>query len=231
MKRNHFLRTSFDPNYHHINIDCEQGIKEGRIERSFIEEMRTKPMFEQLYMNKFPPQDAIDTGGYSVLMNEGFLMSRLKSVVPLFGELRMGCDVAGEGSNYSAIVLRGKNGAKKVYKENNPDTMNFVSVILDKFKEFKPNKVYIDKVGIGKPVYDRLLEFPEIADKIVGVMAGETPEDNINFFNKRAEMFWRMKDWLAVSELEGSKSRASIASQRATFFCRFSIFSSSNFLK
>lgn len=204
MKRNHFLKTSFDLNYHHINIDCEQGIKEGRIERSFIEEMRGKPMFEQLYMNKFPKQDAIDSGGYSVLIGEDYLMSHIKPAVPLFGELRMGCDVAGEGSNYSAITLRGKNGAKLIYKEHNPDTMNFVNVILEKNKEFKPTRVYIDKVGIGKPVYDRLLEFPEIHSKITGVQAGEKPEDEINYFNKRAEMFWRLKEWLAVSELEGN---------------------------
>src|SRR3990167_5618666 len=42
MRRNHFLKTSLDPSYHHINIDYEQVILEGRITRDFIEEMRKK---------------------------------------------------------------------------------------------------------------------------------------------------------------------------------------------
>lgn len=72
MRRNHFLKTSLDPSYHHINIDCEQGIKEGRVTREFIEEMRTKPMFSVLYENKFPPQDTIDDSGYSPIYTEDF---------------------------------------------------------------------------------------------------------------------------------------------------------------
>lgn len=202
--RNHFLRSWRDEKYHKIFIDYKQGLLEGRYNQEFIDEARSKPYFDVLFECLFPKADAIDSGGFSSLIGEDYLMNHIKTTVPLFGELRMGCDVAGEGSNYSAITLRGKNGAKMIYKEHNPDTMNFVNVILEKFKEHKPNKVYIDKVGIGKPVYDRLKEFPEISDKIVGVMAGETAEDNINYFNKRAEMFWRLKEWLAVSELEGN---------------------------
>ena len=201
--RNHFLRSWRDETYHKVFIDYKQGLAEGRYNQEFIDEARNKPYFDVLFECLFPQPDAIDAGGFSSLVGEEFLLNRIKLAVPLFGELRMGCDVAGEGSNYSAIILRGKNGAKKIYKEHNPDTMNFVGIILQKFKELKPEMVYIDKVGIGKPVYDRLVEFPEIANKIIGVIAGEKPQDEITYFNKRAEMFWRMKEWLATSELEG----------------------------
>lgn len=203
MRRNHFYKTSLDPAYHHININCYQGIKEGRFTEEFIEEMRNKPMFSMLYENKFPPQDAVDSSGYTPLYMDEDLNSRMVNQLDLFGELRMGCDVAGEGSNYSVIVLRGKNGAKILYKENNPDTMNFVSIIVQNIKIHNPKKVFIDKVGIGKPVYDRLKEIPEVYDRIIGVMAGESATDKENYFNKRAEMFWRQRDWLITSKLEG----------------------------
>ena len=204
MRRNHFHKTSLDPKFHHININYEQGIKEGRISADFIEEMRLKPMFSQLYENKFPPQDAVDSGGYAPLYNDEELKGRMVGTLDLFGELRMGCDVAGEGANYSVITLRGKNGAKILYKEHTPDTMAFVGKIVENFRRYQPRKIYIDKVGIGKPVYDRLKELPELYERVVGVMAGETPDDKENFFNKRAEMFWRQRDWLITSKLEGS---------------------------
>lgn len=207
MRRNHFHKTSLDPKYHHINIDCYRGLKEGRISQDFIDEMKSKPMFSMLYENKFPSQDAVDSAGYAPLYFDTELQSKIKIEVDLFGELRMGCDVAGEGANYSVITLRGKNGAKILYREHTPDTMAFVSAIVDNFNEYNPSKIYIDKVGIGKPVYDRLLELPEMYDDgeclVVGVMAGEQAEDTENFFNKRAEMFWRQREWLQTSYLEG----------------------------
>lgn len=207
MRRNHFYKTSLDPNYHHINIDCHKGVEEGRITNNFIEEMRSKPMFSMLYENKFPPQDAVDSSGYAPLYSDTELQGKIKSSIDLFGELRMGCDVAGEGANYSVITLRGRNGAKVLYRENNPDTMNFVGVIAQMYAKYKPRKIYIDKVGIGKPVFDRLQELPEMVNNdgrvVVGVMAGEQAEDKDNFFNKRAEMFWRQREWLQTSNLEG----------------------------
>lgn len=209
MRRNHFFKASLDAKYHHINIDCHQGIKEGRITENFINEMKTKPMFSMLYENKFPAQDAVDSGGYTPLYLDTELQGKIKSKVDLFGELRMGCDVAGEGSNYSVITLRGKNGAKILYKEHTPDTMAFVGEIIKQNRLWQPKKIYIDKVGIGKPVYDRLHELPELWDnetstsKVIGVMAGESSSDKENFFNKRAEMFWRQRDWLQTSQLEG----------------------------
>lgn len=202
MRRNHFLKSSLDPNYYHINIDYKQGIREGRILSEFVEEMRGKPMFEQLYENKFPPQDMIDPSGFSPLYTEDFLAPRIDKEVEIFGEERMGVDIAGEGSHYSVIVLRGHNGAKILYKENNPDTMNFTGVIVEMWKKTPNAFLYIDKIGIGKGVYDRLCEMPDLEGKVIGVQAGESP-DSEEFFNKRAEMFWRQKEWLETAILEG----------------------------
>lgn len=207
MRRNHFYRTSLDPKYHHINIDYTRGIKEGRITSAFVEEMRAKPMFSMLYENKFPAQDAIDSSGYGPLYSDTELQDKIKPSIELFGELKMGCDVAGEGANYSVITLRGHNGARIIYRENNPDTMSFVAKIVEMYKLHKPRRIYIDKVGIGKPVVDRLLELPEMYNNdgcvVVGVMAGEAAEDKDNYFNKRAEMFWRQREWMQTSVLEG----------------------------
>lgn len=203
--RNHFLKSFRDEKYHKVFIDYHQGLQEGRYNQEFIEEAKTKPYFDVLYECKFPKADAIDASGFSVLIGEDFLFSKMRDIVPMVGSIRWGIDVAGEGSNYSTIIERGRSGGKILYKENNPDTMNFVGVIIEKFKEskHKPNRIYVDKVGIGKPVFDRLKEFREVADLIVGVSAGDSAQDSDMFFNCRAEMFWRVKEWLGIGELEG----------------------------
>ncbi len=208
MRRNHFHKASLDPKYHHINIDCYQGLEEGRITQTFIDEMKPKPMFEQLYENKFPAQDAVDASGFAPLYSDTELENRIVDELQLFGELRMGCDVAGEGSNQSVITLRGKNGAKILFKEHTPDTMAFVSAIVDAYRANMPDRIYIDKVGIGKPVYDRLRELPEMYYEdgeciVVGVAAGEQADDKDEFFNKRAEMYWRQREWLQSAKLIG----------------------------
>lgn len=203
--RNHFLKSFRDDKYHKVFIDYQQGLKEGRYNEEFISEARSKPYFDVLYECKFPKADAIDASGYSTLIGEDFLFAKMRDVVPMVGTLRWGIDVAGEGSNYSTIIERGRSGARILYKENNPDTMNFVGIIAQMFKDSvnKPIRIYVDKVGIGKPVFDRLKEFREMAHLMVGVSAGESAQDNLNFFNSRAEMFWRLKEWLGIGDLEG----------------------------
>jgi len=205
MRRNHFFKSSLDPLYHHINITYETGLREGRISKEFIDEMRSKPMFEQLYNNQFPPQDAIDTEGYSPMFTEDFIKERNNFDGEIFGELKLGVDVAGEGSNYSTITLRGRNAAELLYKEHTSDTMGFVTTIIQASREYPTAKIYIDKVGIGKPVYDRCREIPEIAEKIIGVMAGESADNKEEFTNKRAEMYWRMREWLQTAKLVGNE--------------------------
>jgi hypothetical protein len=82
--------------------------------------------------------------------------------------------------------------------------MNFVGVIVDFSRRYPHSRIYVDKVGIGKGVYDRLNEIPELEGRVIGVMGGEQAEQFDEFFNKRAEMFWRQKEWLNVGVLEGS---------------------------
>lgn len=203
--RNHFLKSWKNSIYFKVFIDYKQAILEGRYNEEFIAEARKKPKFDILFACEFPAADALDQSGYSLLFTEEHIRRRIRKEVSIFGLTRWGIDIAGDGSNFSTIIERGKNGAQILYKEHNPDTMNFCNVILDMYKnaEIKPEKIYVDKVGIGKGPHDRLKEFPELKDIIIGVAAGQPADDTSIFFNKRAEMYWRIKEWLAQAHLLG----------------------------
>ena len=205
-RRNHFYRTSRDSNYHHLLIDWEQGVREGRITADFINEMKKEAMFPILYECKFPPADAIDSRGYSPLLVEQDLDRAYLEDVQLFGELRLGCDVAGGGSNYSVVVLRGDNGAKILYREQLSDTMTLVGIILRFIADYKikPENVFIDKIGVGKGAYDRL---NEQMPGVVAVNVGERPEDEEDFTNLRSQAYWRMSEWVK----SGGKIKKDIA--------------------
>jgi len=65
--------------------------------------------------------------------------------------------------------------------------------VADAIREFRPAAVFVDGVGVGAGVVDRLrmLQFD-----IIEVNAGVKPDDEATYFNKRAEMWDRMRIWL-----------------------------------
>jgi hypothetical protein len=202
INRNHFQKASKDPTYHHILVDYKQGVAEGRQTLAFFEEMRGKmrpDMFSMLYECKFPDAEMIDTEGYSPLITENQLMGAYVELT-LFGDLRMGVDVAGGGDNYSTITIRGENGAKNLWRERTEDTM----VLVSKIKEFaEANKIaiddehiFIDKTGAGMGLCNRM---SELYGGNFGIFAGSSPENKeveTNYINLRAQMYWRLADWM-----------------------------------
>lgn len=201
--RNHFYETHRDPNYHLIWIDYRQGLREGRFTPEFIEEMRKKPAFDVLYEVKFPPEGAADTKGWVPLLSREQIKQAMVKGVQGFGINKLGIDVAGGGRNYSVIVQRFANVAKKVYKSPTTDTMEIVEEIIrrKRAENIRPRDIFIDKIGVGQGAYDLLnREIPGVH----GVKVSESPPDDISkeeFVNLRAYLFWKVREWI----LKGGK--------------------------
>lgn len=199
--RNHFLRTWESGLYHRIFIDYNRAIDEGRYSKEYLEEMKKEALFDILYECKFPPPGRMDIRGWIPLLSvEDVKRSFSDDQVP-FGKLKLGNDVAGGGRNYSVSVMRGYNMAKKLYKEHEPDTMVYAGEIVKMVQKDHINykeDVYTDGVGVGKGCTDRLRQLFGVS---TAISAGEEPADKKRFFNKRAEMYWRLRSWL----LQGGK--------------------------
>lgn len=197
--RNHFLKDFRSTNFHKLNADYLLGLSEGRITTDFIKEAKEKPHFDILYENKFPKADAIDMQGYSSLVIEEDIDRAYLEDIDLFGELRLGVDVAGGGKNYSVIVLKGNNGAKILLRESISDTMSLVGIVLRFMAEYKVlmDNVFIDTVGIGRGAYDRLCEVKRLDNTVPNaVNFGEKASDEENFTNLRAECYWNTAEWI-----------------------------------
>lgn len=194
--RNHFYKSSIDPLYHKIRIDYHQGLKEGRYTEAFIEEARKKPHFNILYGNEFPPEDTTDEEGWTILFPSTLLEKAQNPDVVMYGEKRLGVDVAEGGGDKNAEVLRGANRARVVKEFVSADTMSTVGIVINDFKELGvfDHNVFWDSLGVGKGGYDRLTEqlyrpFP--------VKFSEMANDDTQFANQRAECFWLGYKWLS----------------------------------
>jgi hypothetical protein len=193
--RGHFLKTWVGEKYHRIFIDYKRGLDEGRFTPEFIEEMRGEAMFNVLYDCLFPESGEIDLKGWLPLLTENEVERAFVDEEVPFGEGRLGCDVAGGGRNFSVMVHRSYNLARKVYKKDEPDTMLFTGNVLHFASNLRirPENIFVDKVGIGKGAFDRLREQ---RDYIVGVGGADEPVDKSRFINLRAEMYWRAREWI-----------------------------------
>lgn len=102
----------------------------------------------------------------------------------------MGVDVARFGENSSVICMR---QGRKVFPMDvlpKQDLMQTAHYIAERIRKERPLQVFVDGSGIGAGVVDRLrqLNFP-----IVDVNGGNQSL-NSRFLNKRAEMWWEMKE-------------------------------------
>jgi hypothetical protein len=194
-KRNHFLKSSKDPNYAHIDIGYEQAVREGRITQEFIDEAKKKPFFEILYNNKFPPADSVDDKGWSNLITDSELDVATDTVDNWFGVKSLGVDVARGGGNFNVWVLRSANYAKILARNEDNDLMSVVGTTLRLAEDngVEMENVFVDDTGVGAGVTDRLREQDHYINPVTLAEKAEAEE---KFKNKRAENYWKLKEWL-----------------------------------
>lgn len=104
----------------------------------------------------------------------------------------MGVDVARFGENSSVVVVR--QGRKLLSMNVMPKQglMETAAEVAAEIKRVRPIQVFVDGSGIGAGVVDRLRQ---LNFQVVDVNGGNSSM-NPRFLNKRAEMWWGMKEWV-----------------------------------
>lgn len=75
-------------------------------------------------------------------------------------------------------------------------TMDAASMIVADIREHKADTVFIDEVGVGGGVVDRLIQ---LGYNVIGVNSSASPSDPKKYVNKRVEMWGDMAEWLRGS--------------------------------
>lgn len=110
------------------------------------------------------------------------------------GAVVMGVDPARQGKDATGVVVR--QGRKVLYvgRWRIPDTMGVAGRVARLINEYKPDAVFVDAIGVGAGVYDRLRElgFDNVQQALVSARAERVEA----YVNKRAEMWAHMAHWL-----------------------------------
>jgi hypothetical protein len=105
----------------------------------------------------------------------------------------LGVDVARFGDDRSAVAIRHGDALTKLISWKGLDTMQTASKVVEIAEEYNPDHIFVDGVGVGGGVVDRL---KQLGKRAVDVNAGGRATDDDRYYNKRAECWGRMRDWL-----------------------------------
>ena len=109
----------------------------------------------------------------------------------------MGIDVARHGDDQSVITQR---QGLKVWPQERlriADLALLGDKVMERIVEWKPDAVFIDVTGLGWGLHDYLRrKLGERGTILYPIQVGEKAIDERKHYNRRAEIWWRMRDWL-----------------------------------
>jgi len=194
--RNHFLRSYHNDDYHKVFVDWQRAVKEGRLQKEFVEEMRKEAFFDVLYECKFPKEEDVDIDGWSILLTEDDVTNAFRTEDPnSYGTPRLGVDIARSGGNFNVWVLRTNNFAQILGKSTTNNLMDVIGTTKDLASRYNitEENIFIDATGIGAGVYDR---FRETGWNVRGINMAESAVNRDKYINIRAEAFFRLREWI-----------------------------------
>jgi hypothetical protein len=109
-----------------------------------------------------------------------------------------GVDVARYGSNQSEICIRQGRKVFPIIRVPKGDLMMQAQFVADHIKKERPNLTNVDGSGMGAGMVDRLRQ---LGFQVMDVNGGNS-SINPRFLNKRAEMYWEMKEYIELGECE-----------------------------
>jgi hypothetical protein len=110
----------------------------------------------------------------------------------------IGIDPARSGLDSTVIAVRQGRDLIAIKRYQNQDTMQTVGAVIEAIEEYKPVLTVIDEGGLGYGILDRL---NEQRYKVRGVNFGWKSKLPVVYFNKRAELWGAMRDWVKTASL------------------------------
>lgn len=103
----------------------------------------------------------------------------------------------GRGGDPSGFVERQANAIVEARELNYTDLMNLIGWVHQRYTKippmYQPTAIYVDSIGLGAGVADRLLE---LELPVVHVNVAEASSMSDRFVNLRAELWYAAREWL-----------------------------------
>lgn len=130
----------------------------------------------------------------NVFINARYVALARKQRVDSDSRLIIGVDVAIGDNDKTAIIRRKGRVAYNLETFKNLNTMEIAGLLKNIIARENPYRVYIDCIGVGAGVVDRLREMG--FSFVEGINVARTADQKDKFANVRAELWSEMRDWL-----------------------------------
>ena len=186
--------------WHCITVSCEEG---DYVDPKFIDEMAAKygaesNVFRVRVLGEFPTQSD------DVLLPLHLVEEAVTRDVEAGPTTPVvwGLDVARFGGDRSALAKRQGNVLIEPIKTwQNKDLMELAGIVLSEYDAVpyskRPTAIYIDAIGLGAGLADRLRELDMPA---VAVSVSETASLKDRFNRLRDELFWSCREWFEARD-------------------------------
>ena len=183
-----------------ITVSCEEG---EYVDPKFIDEMADKyggdsNVFKVRVLGEFPTQSD------DVLLPLHLIEDAVTRDVEAGPTTPVvwGLDVARFGGDRSALAKRQGNVLIEPIKTwQNKDLMELAGIVLSEYDavpySMRPQAIYIDAIGLGAGLADRLRELDMPA---VAVSVSETASLKDRFNRLRDELFWGAREWFEARD-------------------------------
>lgn len=152
------------------------------------------------FMEEYPatPQEAFQAEKRETLIKVADVVAARRYVFPepAYGPLVLGVDPARFGGDRTAMVWRRGREVVRVQTKQNLSTMQIVGLIVKAIKEDKVRRVFVDVIGLGAGIVDRLWEMG-YNRQVVAVNVANVATEPQRFHRLRDELWCRLRDWLA----------------------------------
>lgn len=162
------------------------------VDRKRIEWTELSPLWVSKILGKFP-EDAED----GVIPYSWATRARRHEVVPE-GDVECGLDVSAGAADRTVMwARRGQRALKKWVWRGYTDPKDLAELIVPALVECHATSVKVDSIGVGWGVggiLDVMSDNGLHACTVVPVNVSERAEDDEHFYNKRAEIWWDMRE-------------------------------------
>lgn len=129
----------------------------------------------------------------NIFINSRFVAIARRQRIDADNRLIIGVDVALGDNDKTAIIRRKGRVAYNLETFRNLNTMEIAGLLKHVIEKEKPHRVYIDCIGVGAGVVDRLRE--QNFHFVEGVNVARSANHKEKYRNLRAELWADMKDW------------------------------------
>ena len=182
-----------------MHVSC---VDSPRVSKEFVKEMAIRygedsSAFFVRVLGEFPKTDdetVISLALVEDAQNRDVQMSEMTPKI-------WGVDVARFGTDASVLAERQGTVINWIESWKGKDLMQLTGLITNKYEELPPSQqpieILVDSIGLGSGVVDRL---QELGLPVRGINVAEAPSMRGQYVNLRAELWFRMKEWLEARD-------------------------------